>query len=152
MERVCVFPGSFDPITLGHEDIVRRAANLFDRIIVAIGVNSQKKYLFPLEQRLQWIDEIFDDLDNVSSQSYDVLTIDFCNSVNAKYLLRGLRSIGDFEYEKSIAQLNQSMQDDIETIFMLTRPAHAHISSTIVREIIRYKGDASPFLPRQIKL
>ena len=150
MKKIAVFPGSFDPITVGHVDIVERAIPLFDEIIVAIGINSQKRYLFDLETRLEWIERVFADQDKVSVDQYEGLTVHFCKEKGAKYLLRGIRSAADFEYEKTIAHLNNAMQEELETILILSRPELSSISSTIVREIIRGKGDVSKFVPGQI--
>ena len=150
MKKVAVFPGSFDPITIGHEDIVKRAAQIFDEIIVAIGVNTQKKYLFDLDTRISWIEKVFEPYSNVTVKSYTGLTINFCKEIDAKYIIRGIRSSADFEYEKTIAQLNQMMQPEIETFLILSSPALSAISSTIVREIIIGKGDISKFIPASI--
>jgi len=150
--KIAIFPGSFDPITSGHVDIVRRGIPLFDKIIVAIGVNSQKKYLFSLEQRLAWLEAVFSEYPSVEVDSYYGLTAHYCKEVNAQYMLRGLRNASDFDYEKTISQLNSIVGDGLETVFLISRPEFSHISSTIVREIIKGKGDASPFLPNQIEL
>lgn len=150
MKKIAVFPGSFDPITVGHEDIVRRALPLFDEIIIAIGVNTQKRALYPLEQRIKWINEVFKGEAKVSVASYEGLTVDFCEKVNANYLLRGIRSAADFEYEKTIAHLNHDMLPSLETILILSRPELSSISSTIVREIIRGKGKVKKFVPKVI--
>jgi pantetheine-phosphate adenylyltransferase len=147
MEKVAVFPGSFDPFTLGHEAVVRRALHIFDKIIIAIGVNSNKPDFFPIEKRIQWIKETFKDGKHVSVMNYEGLTIDFCKSVNAKIIIRGIRTSADFEYERSIAHVNYAMAPEIETIFILTSPEHSAITSTLVRDIIRHGGDASKFLP-----
>ena len=152
MYRIAIFPGSYDPITVGHVDIVKRALPLFDKIIVAIGINSKKKYLFSLEQRMEWIDEIFKKNDNVEVKSFEGLTVDFCKKEGAKYILRGARTATDFEFEKTIGQLNQSLNPDLETIIMLTRPEFGHISSTIVREIIINNGDYGQFVPSQVSI
>jgi len=149
--RIAVFPGSFDPFTKGHEAIVRRGISLFDKIIVAIGENSEKKSFFRLEQRLAWIEEIFSDVDNVEVTSYAGLTSKFCESVHAKYILRGLRNGTDFAFEKNIALVNKEMHGELETVFLLTDPEYAYITSTIVREILKHGGDASKFIPEQIK-
>ncbi len=150
--KIAVFPGSFDPITIGHVDLVRRALPLFDKVIVAVGVNSQKKTLYSLEQRLEWLEEVFADDDKVSVGSFEGLTAHFCRQVAARYLLRGLRNASDFDYEKTISQLNTIIGHGIETIFLISQPQYSHISSTIVREIIKGRGDASPFLPEEIKI
>ena len=142
-----VFPGSFDPITTGHLDLVRRATPLFDRIVVAVGVNSQKKYLFPLERRLTMLKQVFADQPTVEIASFEGLTAHFCQSIDAKFLLRGLRNASDFDYEKTISQLNGIVGNGLETMFLISQPAYSHISSTIVREIIKGGGDAAPFVP-----
>jgi pantetheine-phosphate adenylyltransferase len=145
--RIAVFPGSFDPMTQGHVAIVRRGLPLFDRIIVAIGTNSQKNALFPLEKRLQWIEEIFADEPKVSVDTFEKLTAHYCQKVGAKYLLRGLRNASDFDYEKTISQLNSIVGDGLETVFLISEPEYSHISSTIVREIIKGGADAGRFVP-----
>ena len=147
MERIAVFPGSFDPFTIGHEAIVRRALALFDKIVIAIGYNSNKADFFPIEKRTEWIKQVFDNEEKISVENYSGLTVDFCKRANAKYIIRGLRTSADFEYERAIAQVNKAMDQDIETIFMLTSPEHSAITSTLVRDIIRHGGDASKFLP-----
>lgn len=150
MSRVAVFPGSFDPITVGHVDIVERALPLFDKIIIAVGVNTQKKYLYDLETRLAWLKKVFKDETKIEIASYQGLTINFCKERKATYILRGIRSAADFEYEKTIAHLNNAMDTDIETILILSKPELSSISSTIVREIIKGNGDVSKFVPKQI--
>jgi pantetheine-phosphate adenylyltransferase len=147
MTKIAVFPGSFDPITTGHFDIVQRAMPLFDKIVVAIGVNSQKNYLFTLEQRMAWLEAVFADYPKVEVATFDGLTAHYCNKIGADYLLRGLRNASDFDYEKTISQLNNIVGQGIETVFWISQPAYSHISSTIVREIIKGGGDARPFLP-----
>lgn len=150
--KIAVFPGSFDPITLGHADLVRRALPLFDRIIVAIGINSQKKYLFELEQRVAWLEAVFADEPRVEVATFEGLTAHYCERIGARYLLRGLRNASDFDYEKTISQLNGIVGHGLETIFLISPPEYSHISSTIVREIIKGRGDATPFLPAEVKL
>ena len=152
MSRIAIFPGSFDPITKGHEDIVRRAIPLFDEIIVAIGINSSKNYMYSLEQRLQWIKATFSDCDSIKVIQYEGLTIDVCKKHQVKFILRGLRNSNDYEYEKSIAMMNQAMAKDIETIYLNTQPESAAISSTIVRDIIKNQGNAQPFLASGVRL
>ncbi len=147
MPKIAVFPGSFDPITQGHVDLIQRALPLFDEIIVAIGINSQKKYLFDLEQRLAWLETVFVDEPRIRVDSFVGLTAHYCNKIGAHYLLRGLRNASDFDYEKTISQLNNIVGEGLETVFLISQPAYSHISSTIVREIIKGKGDARPFLP-----
>lgn len=148
--KIAVFPGSFDPITVGHVDIVHRALPLFDKIIVAIGTNSQKKSLFTLDQRREWVETVFRDTDKVEVGAFEKLTAHYCRRVGARYLLRGLRNASDFDYEKTISQLNQIVGEGLETIFLIAQPGYSHISSTIVREIIKGEGDASPFLPPEV--
>lgn len=150
--RKAVFPGSFDPITKGHENIVRRSAQLFDEIIVAIGSNSSKKSMFSLQQRREWLEEVFKDLDNVKVDDYDGMTIDYCKRVQASFLLRGVRNGGDFEYERTIAQMTKSMAPHIETVILFTDPEFAAINSTVVREILRNHGDVSQFIPATIDI
>jgi pantetheine-phosphate adenylyltransferase len=150
--KIAVFPGSFDPITAGHVDLVQRALPLFDKIIVAVGVNSQKNTLFSLEQRQTWIRAVFAEEPKVEVDTFEKLTADYCRKVKADWILRGLRNASDFDYEKTIAQLNFIIGNGIETFFLISPPQYAHISSTIVREIIKGGGDASPFLPPQIRL
>lgn len=145
--KKALFPGSFDPITVGHEDIVRKASKLFDEVVVGIGENSNKKYLFTLEQRTQWIQETFQDLPNVSVAHYSGLTVDFCQSIGAQYIVRGLRNALDFEYESNIARLNATLKSDIETIVLISKPELVAINSTIVREIIKHKGNVSTLVP-----
>ncbi len=152
MRNIAVFPGSFDPITKGHESIIKRALPLFDHLVVGIGMNAKKSGLFPLEQREKWIETLFRDDDRVSVQRFEGLTVTFCRSVNARYIVRGLRNINDFEFEKNIAQMNRSMAPEIETITLITEAELASISSTIVRDIIRNDGDPSPFLPAGIDI
>ncbi|MEZ5038306.1 MAG: pantetheine-phosphate adenylyltransferase [Saprospiraceae bacterium] len=152
MSKVAVFPGSFDPITVGHLALVKRALPLFDKVIVAIGENSQKRYLFNLEQRISWLKLVFADEPKVEVDFFENLTAHYCQKIGARYLLRGLRNASDFDYEKTISQLNHIVGNGIETIFLISEPEHSHISSTIVREIIKWGGDASPFLPKELDL
>jgi pantetheine-phosphate adenylyltransferase len=152
MKKIAVFPGSFDPITTGHIELVKRAIPLFDEIVIAIGVNSKKQYLFSLEQRLEWLEKVFEEEPNVSVSNFNGLTAHFANEIGAKYMLRGLRNASDFDYEKTISQLNTIVGNGLETVFLISSPEYSHVSSTIVREIIKGGGDASPFLPKEIEL
>ncbi len=152
MPKIAVFPGSFDPITIGHVEIVKRALPLFDTIYVAIGVNSQKKTLFSLEQRITWLEDVFAEEPKVVVDHFENLTAHYCLRIGAHYLVRGLRNASDFDYEKTISQLNHIVGEGIETLFLISQPGYSHISSTIVREIIKGKGDASPFLPETVRI
>lgn len=152
MKRIAVFPGSFDPITRGHEEIVRRALPLLDEIIIAIGSNSSKHYFFSQERREHFIQKVFEKEPKVRVMRYSGLTIDFCRSVNANYILRGLRTSADFEFERAIAQMNRSMAPGIDTIFLVSDPALSHISSTIVRDILLYQGDVTKFVPEGLDI
>ena len=151
MKRKAVFPGSFDPITNGHCDIILRGIALFDEVIVAVGINSEKKYMFDLEERKKYIEIAFKNESKVKVISFEGLTIDLCRKMNANYLLRGIRNSGDFEFEKAIAQTNAKLSN-IETIFMLTNTDTSFISSTIVRDIIRNNGDCSLLVPKSVTL
>lgn len=152
MEKVAVFPGSFDPLTVGHESIVNRAQVLFDKIYIAVGYNSKKDALFSLEDRKRFINEVFHGNPKIEVVHFEGLTIEFCKSVKANYILRGLRTAADFEYERAIAQVNKAMYAGIETVFFLTMPEHTPINSSIVRDIIRHGGDASKFIPAKMNI
>lgn len=147
MQRICLFPGTFDPVTLGHVDIINRALPLFDKIIVGIGKNTTKAPMFSPEQRLQWVKEIYKNEPRVGGSIYEGLTVDFCKKIKATFILRGIRYVSDFEYEKTIADANRTLDKSIETIFLTGEPKYTSVASTIVRDIIRNGGDASPFLP-----
>ena len=149
-QRIAVFPGSFDPITKGHAAIVRKALPLFDKIIIAIGTNSSKKSFFDLEQRKNHLRAVFQSEENVEIMSYKGLTVDFCKEQNSKFIVRGLRDVKDFEYEKSIAIMNNKIEADIETIFFMTDPEYSAINSGIVRDILKNGGDVVQFLPNEI--
>ena len=152
MKKIAVFPGSFDPFTIGHEGIVRRALSLFDEIIIAVGANALKKSYFSLETRKEMISKVFRNEPRVKVDHYEGLTVDYCRNNDAKYILRGLRTAADFEFERAIAQVNKAMAPDLESVFLLTVPEHTPINSTIVRDIIRSGGDASKFVPASINI
>ena len=150
MQRICLFPGTFDPVTLGHTDIIKRALPLFDKIVVGIGINSIKNPMFSAEQRMQWFRDIFIDEPRVESVAYDGLTVQFWKQIGARFILRGIRYVSDFEYEKTIADANRTLDNQIETIFLTGEPKYTSVASTIVRDIIKNGGDASPFLPQAV--
>jgi len=152
MEKVAVFPGSFDPFTVGHESVVNRAQILFDKIYVSVGYNAKKDALFSLEDRKGFINQVFEDNPKIEVVHFEGLTIDFCKKIGANYILRGLRTAADFEYERAIAQVNKAMHAGIETVFFLTMPEHTPINSSIVRDIVRHGGDVSKFIPTKMKL
>lgn len=153
MERIAVFPGSFDPITLGHFDIIERAVSLFDKIIVAIGHNAEKKYMFTLEQRRNWLEESLRNFSNVEVDVYQGLTVDYCKSKNAQFILRGLRNPADFEFEKAIAHTNRAITNrGIETVFLLTSSGKSYISSSIVRDVMRNGGDYTLLVPPEVRI
>ncbi len=151
MKKIAVFPGSFDPITRGHESIILRAATLFDEIIIAIGKNAEKKHFFPLKDRMRWIEKVFEGYPNITVTDYKGLTVDFCKKVNARFILRGLRTSADFEFERSISQINKKINPEIETIFLLTTPEYTALNSSIVRDIIFHGGDSGQFVPEAIR-
>lgn len=150
--RIAVFPGSFDPITLGHLDIINRALPVFDKIIVAIGTNANKNYMFSLEQREQWIKDTFAGEAKIEVDRYQGLTVEYCEKVGAQFILRGLRNPADFEFEKAIAQTNRKLKGDLETVFLLTSSGLSSISSSIVRDVIRNQGDYAQFVPAAVKI
>ena len=147
--KKAVFPGSFDPITLGHVDIIKRALPLFDEIIIAIGVNAKKNYMFTIEERIRFIQNTFFAEEKISVETYKGLTVDYCKSVNADFILRGLRNPADFEFEKAIAQTNRKLSG-IETVFLLTSTETSYMSSSIVRDIMRNGGDATSLIPSSV--
>lgn len=149
--RIALFPGTFDPFTLGHESLVRRGLNLVDEIVIAIGVNEKKTSYFPLDKRIKMIRELYRDEPRVKVESYESLTVDFAREVKANYILRGVRSVNDFEYEKTIADMNRTISG-IETFVLFTEPSLTHISSTLVRELLKYGHDVSKFIPLGMKI
>lgn len=151
-KKIALFPGSFDPITKGHKSIVERALPMFDRIVVAVGTNTAKNSVFPLEKRIEWIKKTFAQYDNVEVVTFNSLTVDFCREIGAKYILRGLRNSTDFQYERNIARINQELDSEIETIFLMTKPDDAAISSSLVREILSFGRDVSQFIPEEITI
>jgi pantetheine-phosphate adenylyltransferase len=150
-KRIALFPGSFDPFTIGHEGIIMRGLSLFDEIVIAIGYNSNKSTFFSLESRIAIIKSVFEKIPEISVQAYDGLTVEFAKEVGAQYILRGIRTSADFEYERAIAQVNRKMTA-IESVFLLTTPEHTPVNSSIVRDILRHGGDATMFLPKNINI
>lgn len=150
--RAALFPGSFDPMTIGHVDIINRSINLFDKIIIGIGVNTTKQTMFGIDQRIAWIKNSFEGNTKIAVASYTGLTVDFCRQSGAQYILRGLRTSTDFQFEKAIAQMNHYLNADIETVFILASPEYAPVSSSIVRDLIRNGADAKRFLAPGVKI
>lgn len=150
MKRIAVFPGSFDPITRGHESIVRRAIKVFDLIYIAIGENAEKTNYFEIDKRLEWIEKVFKEEEQIKAVRYSGLTVDFCRKVGAEFILRGLRTSADFEFERSIGQINKNLDEEIETVFLLTTPEYTALNSSIVRDILRHGGNPSKFVPEPI--
>nr|WP_294796215.1 pantetheine-phosphate adenylyltransferase [uncultured Mucilaginibacter sp.] len=147
--KIALFPGSFDPVTKAHVDIVKRSVGLFDKVYIGIGDNSSKKGLLSIEKRELMLRAIFETEPKIHIVAYNGLTVDFCKSIGAGYMIRGIRTVSDFEYEKAIAQMNHALAPDIESIFIVSKPGYSSISSTIVREILRYNGDVSQFIPKE---
>ncbi|MEI8278954.1 MAG: pantetheine-phosphate adenylyltransferase [Bacteroidota bacterium] len=152
MQRICLFPGTFDPITLGHVDVIERSVSLFDKLVIGVGSNASKQPMFSEEQRVNWMKELFKDDPRIEIVGYKGLTINFCKEIGAKYILRGIRYVSDFEYEKAIADMNRMLDHEIETIFLTCSPLYSTISSTLVRDVIRNGGDVSQFVPKGIHL
>ncbi len=150
MERIALFPGTFDPITIGHLDIINRSLSLFDKLIIGIGRNSNKAPMFSEEQRLEWAREIYRGNPKVEAVVYDGLTIECCRQVGARFILRGIRYVNDFEYEKAIADMNRSLDNHIETIFLTCLPQYTSVASTLVRDVLRNGGDVEQFLPEVV--
>ena len=149
--KTAIFPGSFDPITLGHKDIIEKSLNIFDSVIIGIGQNSEKKYMFSAERRKQFVEEAFKSINNIEVKIYDELTVDFCKKNNADFIIRGLRNVSDFEFEKNIALTNRKLSG-IETVFLLTSAKNSYISSGIVRELIKNNGNYSLFIPEGLNI
>jgi len=152
VSKTAIFPGSFAPFTVGHQSIVDRALPLFDKIIIAIGINGEKNQYFSIEERMNWIESVYKNNPKIEVKRYEGLTVDFCKKENANYILRGLRDSHDFKFEKNIAQMNKELNATIETIFIITSPEISHISSSIIRDIIKNGGDVSKFIPKEIDL
>jgi pantetheine-phosphate adenylyltransferase len=147
MQRIALFPGTFDPITLGHTDIINRALPLFDKLYIGIGRNTSKQPMFNELQRLAWIHEIYKNEPKIEAIVYEGLTVDCCKKIGAQFILRGIRYVNDFEYEKAIADMNRSIADHIETVFLTCLPQYTSVASTLVRDVLKYGGDVSKFLP-----
>ena len=147
MERIALFPGTFDPITLGHTDIINRSLPLFDKVIIGIGRNNKKQPMFDEQSRLDWINKLYEGNPKVAGIIYEGLTIDCCKKLNAKFIIRGIRYVSDFEYEKAIADMNRNLSPEIETVFFTCQPKFTSVASTLIRDVLQYGGDVSEFLP-----
>jgi len=150
MNKIAVFPGSFDPLTVGHESLIIRGLDIFDKIIVAVGINNDKKGFMPVDKRLELIKSVFANRPRIEVKTYSNLTVDFCIENGATHILRGLRTSADFEYERAIAQVNRLMKPEVDSVFLLSHPEYSSVSSSLVREIVNYHGDARKFLPSGI--
>jgi pantetheine-phosphate adenylyltransferase len=151
MSRICLFPGTFDPVTLGHVDIINRSLDLFDKVVIGIGKNTNKVSMYSEEKRLEWLKEIYKDEPKVEALVYEGLTAECCKRVGARFILRGIRYVNDFEYEKAIADMNRSLDSSIETIFLTCLPKFTSVASTLVRDVIRNGGDVGQFLPDVVR-
>lgn len=151
MQRICLFPGSFDPVTKGHIDIIKRSVSLFDKLVIGVGINSNKQPMFTPEQRVNWIKEVFKDDSRIEVSSYEGLTVNFCQKIGAQFILRGVRYVSDFEYEKAIADMNRMLAPGLETIFLTSSPEYSTVSSTLVRDVIRNGGRVDMFIPDVVK-
>jgi pantetheine-phosphate adenylyltransferase len=152
MEKIAVFPGSFDPVTKGHINIIERGLKLFDKIVVGIGTNSKKQYMFPLEQRIQWIKNSFGNNPAVEVHTYEGLTVNFCKDVNSEFIIRGIRTSADFEFERAISHINSAISTGIETVFIISDLQYAALSSSIVRDVYRNGGAIDQFVPESVNL
>lgn len=150
MKRICLFPGTFDPVTIGHLDIIDRSLSLFDKVVIGIGKNANKKPMFSEELRQKWIEEIYKGNNKIEVVVYEGLTVECCKSLNARFILRGIRYVNDFEYEKAIADMNRSLASNIETVFLTCLPQYTSVASTLVRDVIRNGGNATQFLPKLV--
>ena len=150
MKKIALFPGSFDPITVAHIDILKRALPLFDEVVVGIGLNNTKQGFISTAKKEEMLQMVFQHEPKIKVATYEGLTVEYCKQIGAQYMIRGIRSASDFEYEKAISQMNQSMHPDIESVFIISRPGYSAISSTIVRDILRNGGDISQFVPKEI--
>ena len=150
MERIALFPGTFDPITLGHTDIINRSLPLFDKVIIGIGRNNKKQPMFDEQRRLDWINKLYEGNPKVAGIIYEGLTIDCCKKLNAKFIIRGIRYVSDFEYEKAIADMNRNLSPEIETVFFTCQPKFTSVASTLIRDVLQYGGDVSEFLPEVV--
>ncbi len=151
MQRICLFPGSFDPVTKGHVDIIHRSVALFDKLVIGVGINSNKQPMFTAEQRVSWIKEIFRSDSRIEVASYEGLTVNFCKKIGAQFILRGVRYVSDFEYEKAIADMNRMLEPGLETVFLTSSPEYSTVSSTLVRDVIRNNGRVDMFIPEEVK-
>ena len=152
MTKIAVFPGSFSPFSIGHQSVIEKALPLFDKIIISIGINSEKDQYFSIQERMQWIESVYGDNEKIEIKRYEGLTVDFCKKEGANFILRGLRDSHDFKFEKNIAQINKDLDSSIETIFIITPPQLSHISSSLIRDIIKNGGDVSKFIPKEINI
>jgi len=152
MSKIAIFPGSFSPFTIGHQSVIDRTLPLFDKIVISIGINAEKPQYFSVEERMQWIKNVYNNNPKIDVKQYKGLTVDFCKKENANYILRGLRDSHDFKFEKNIAHMNKELNSNIETIFIITPPKISHISSSIIRDIIKNGGDVSKFIPKEINI
>ena len=152
MAKIAVFPGSFSPFSIGHQSVITQTIPLFEKIIIAIGLNSEKEQYFSIEERLEWINKIYRYNKKIEVKRYEGLTVDLCKKENANYIIRGIRDSHDFKYEKNIAQMNKDLNQDIETIFVVSPPEFSHISSSLIRDVIKNGGDVKKFIPKDMDL